>query len=154
MEKINVRKATQDEIKLVNNLCNEVKTYYALWDKDYPVIDNFIESFEGDGLFVITLDGKIIGSLSTEESPFSNEFISLTRFFILKDYQRKGYGSKLFSEVEKELSKKYEYTELLVNSLHPFGFKMYEKFGYSNLGKVDINFGTSNIYYRFIKKIR
>lgn len=149
-----VRIAKLDEIKLVNDLCNEVKTYYSLWDDEYPVIENFIESFEGEGLFVIELDGKIIGSLSTEESLISGDYISLTRFFILKDYQKKGYGKILMSSVERKLSSKYEYTELLVNTLHPYAFKMYKDYGYTDLGETDINFGTSNKYHRFVKKIR
>ena len=151
---INVRLAKESEIKLINDLCNEVKNYYSLWDDEYPVIDNFIESFEGDGLFVIELDGKIIGSLSTEESLISNDCISLSRFFILKDYQKKGYGKILMSYVEKELSNKYDYTELLVNTLHPFAFKMYKDYGYTDLGETDINFGTDNLYHRLVKKIK
>lgn len=147
---INVRKAKKDEVLKIYELCSEVKKYYSLWDDEYPLLENFQESFDMDGLFVLEKDKEIIGSIGIEESEYP-DYVSLTRFFIVKEYQRQGYGRLLFEGAEKLLKGRYQDLELLVNTMHPYAFKMYESFGYTDLGEVSVPWETIYKYHRFIK---
>ena len=40
------RLAKESEIKIVMEMCEEIKKTYPFWDEEYPILENFIESFE------------------------------------------------------------------------------------------------------------
>ena len=61
MNDVKFRKAKDCEIKKIYELCEEIKKDYPLWDDEYPVFDNFLESYEEDGLYVLCINSEIIG---------------------------------------------------------------------------------------------
>ena len=151
---IELRLAKENEVNLVNSLCNDVKKYYHLWDDEYPNYEMFLEDFNDKMLYVLTLDDKIIGSISIEESPKGIDHISLSRFFIVKEYQRKGYGRFVFQEIERQLKGRYDYLDLFVNTLHPFALKMYQSFGFTDLGESEVEWETIYKYHYLVKNIK
>ena len=149
---IEVRLAKLDEVKTIVELCEEVKKTYSLWDEEYPTLEFFMDSLNGPGLYVLLLDGKIIGSISLEES-IEEGCISLSRFFIVPRYQKNGYGKYLIMEVIEKLRGKYDSVDLFVDSRHPFALKMYQSFGFKDLGEWSVEWITDDIYHRLILKL-
>lgn len=157
MKKIKFRRAKEEEIEKVYLLCEEIKKDYPLWDEYYPVFDNFLESYEEDGLFVLCLDEEIIGSVSLETSSWQSNSISISRLMVKNKYRMKGYSKVLLSKVETIIKDRgFEYADLFVRFDHPFAVEMYEKAGYKNLGKFDTEWcdNITEYYYLLVKEMK
>lgn len=150
------RKSKENELEIVYKICEDIKKDYPFWDEEYPVFNNFLESYEEGGLFVLEINNKIVGSISVETSIYNQNYVTLSRFMIDRNERRKGYGRYIFNEIEKVMKKQgFEGIDLLVRYNHPFGLKMYESFGYQNLGKVETEWcdNINEYYLLFVKKI-
>ena len=157
MNDVKFRKAKECEIKKIYELCEEIKKDYPLWDDEYPVFDNFLESYEEDGLYVLCINSEIIGSISLETSSWRADSISISRFMVKEEYRRHGYGRLMFSKIENVIRERgFEYADLFTRNDHPFAIKMYEKLGYQNLGKFDTKWcdNITEYYYLFVKKLK
>ncbi len=151
-----LRKALEMEIDTVYKMCEDVKKTYPLWDEGYPIYDNFYESFEEGGLYVLDCGGEIVGSICLETGITNDNYLSLSRFMVKESERHKGYGKFIFQEMEKVVLKRgYEGIEFMVHKDHPFAFKMYESFGYKNMGKIPTPWDDGEIiYYLFSKKLK
>ena len=94
------RKAKEFEINIVMEMCEEIKKTYPLWDSEYPIIENFIESYEEGGLYVLEVDGIIVGSICLEAGISDSECLSLSRFMVKPSERKKGYGRLIFESIE------------------------------------------------------
>lgn len=150
---IKLKKASLEELDIINSLCEEAKKDYKLWDSEYPTYEDFLSCFEDVGVYILVDDSEIIGSISAEASDAGDNYVSLSKFFIVKKYKRHGYGRLLFKLIEEEFKNKYEYIDFYVDERHPFAFKMYESFGYTDLGRSSVSWESDHYYHRFIKRI-
>lgn len=129
------RKAKENEINIVLQMCEKIKETYPFWDSEYPVYENFFESFEEGGLYVLEVNNEIVGSICLEIGISSDECLSLSRFMVKPTERKKGYGKFIFESVEKEVIKRgYKKIDFLVHKDHPFAFNMYKSFGYNDQG--------------------
>jgi len=147
------RKAKEFEINIVMEMCEEIKKTYPLWDSEYPIIENFIESYEEGGLYVLEVDGIIVGSICLEAGISDSECLSLSRFMVKPSERKKGYGRLIFESIEKEVLKRgYKMIDFLVHIDHPFAFKMYESFGYTDKGIFETPWDEGIPHYHLLIK--
>lgn len=147
------RLAKESEIKIVMEMCEEIKKTYPFWDEEYPILENFIESFEEGGLYVLVEDDLIVGSICLEIGVSSNECLSLSRFMVRVGNRKKGYGRYIFSSVEQEVLKRgYKKIDFLVHKDHPFAFEMYKKFGYHDQGLFKTEWDGDTPHYHLLTK--
>lgn len=150
------RLVKEKELNLVIEMCEEIKKTYPLWDDEYPTFEDFYESFEEGGLYVLDVDGKIVGSICLGIGISDNKYLSLCRFMVSPDERKKGYGKIIFDSVEKEVLKRgYQDIDFLVHKDHPFGFVMYKNFGYTDMGpyRMPWDDGEEISYNLFVKKL-
>lgn len=147
------RLASFNEIKEVVEICEKIKETYPFWDEEYPIIDNFIESFNEHGLYVLIDDSLIVGSICVEDGVSSSDCKSLSRFMVRVDKRKQGYGKTIFESVEKEIKKQgFTKIDFLVHKDHPFAFKMYQKFGYADCGLFATAWDDGKPHYHLFKK--
>ena len=148
------RKALKSEINIVLDICNEIKKTYPFWDDEYPIYDNFLESFEEDGLYVLEVNNEIVGSISFEYGTLeSKDAMTLSRFMVKIGHRNKGYGKVIFEELEKEiLNRNIKKIEFLVHKDHPFAFKMYQNFGYQDQGIYETEWDDGDPHYHLFTK--
>lgn len=151
---IKFRKAKEIEIEEIFSIVKEIKKTSKVWDEEYPLIENFIESFDEGGLYVLVNDSDIIGSICVYKSETTMDCVGLARFLVNPKYQRQGYGRMIFEKIEAILKKEYKYIELYVDEVHPYAFLMYEKFGYTDLGERKTPWKEENKYHYLIKELQ
>lgn len=156
MKNMIFRKAKESELETVYKMCEDIKIDYPFWDEYYPIFDNFLESYQEGGLYVAETDKEIVGSISVEVSEYNANSVTLSRFMVRPDKRRNGIGRFIFLKIEEIMKKQgFEYIDLLVRFDHPFALKMYESFGYQNLGKVETEWcdNVNEYYLLYTKKI-
>ncbi len=149
------RRAQEKDITKIVELCEIVKKTYPLWNEYYPVYDNFYEDIQNNYLFVLEIEGEIVGSIGAEKSDWHENTLTLHMFMIHPDKREQGLGTKLFQEVEKLLVKEnWNQLDLLVRNDNLKAMKMYLTLGYQNLGRVETpwDFEKDKYYILFIKK--
>ena len=129
---IGFRKAVKGDLGAVAELIRKtVRTVYPAY---YPaeVADFFcmyhckervLPDIQAGNVWVLQLDGRIIGTGSIEEN-------HITRFYVLPEFQRKGYGTRIMQELEKRIGENYETVELDSSLVSCF---LYEKLGYHTI---------------------
>ena len=150
------RRALKEEINIIVDMCEEIKKTYPFWDEEYPIYENFLESFEEDGLYVLEVDKEIVGSISFEYGTLkSKDAMTLSRFMVKVGNRNKGYGKFIFESLEKEIIEKNIFKiEFLVHKDHPFAFKMYQSFGYQDQGLYATEWDEGFPHYHlFTKKL-
>ena len=151
-----LRLANEKEIIVIYNMCELIKNNYPFWDEEYPIYDNFLESYNDDGLYVLQVERDIVGSICLEKGITNKYSLSLSRFMIHPNYRRKGYGKIIFELIEHEVIKKgYNNIEFFVHKDHPFAFDMYKGFGYTDKGlyktEWDEDFPTYHLFTNELK---
>ena len=124
-----IRKAAKKDIDAVNEICRRCifECYAKYYSKGaverfaaYHGIENITDAVLSGEVYVICNGEKIIGTMSRDKN-------ELYRFFVLPEYQGKGYGGKLLSYCENEVFKDNN-TIMLGAALS--SFNMYIKKGY------------------------
>lgn len=126
---IELRKAKREDWREIMNLVHE--TVQNVYPHYYPsaVVDFFCEFHDkerilGDiqkgNVWVLVRGGKIIGTGSVEEN-------RIDRLYVLPECQKKGHGTYIIRELEKEIAKSFK-TVSLEASLA--SCMLYEKMGY------------------------
>ena len=123
------------------------KTYSKYYTKE--VVDfvlahhskeNMREQLPKEITLLLSENGKIVGTAS-----LCNNY--LLRFFILYEYQNKGFGKILLQELESKLDRNKFKQITLSSSLGAFEF--YKKYGYEILEFKKIPLPNDNIMYYF-----
>ena len=115
-----IRSASHNDVKGIHKLINPLEAGGYLIKRGKERIDHEIENF-----FVIEHDNKIVGCAALY--PY-NDYVEFACFAINKNYQSKGFGSKLYSyceEIAQEKNYKYLFA-LTTRTEHWFiekGFK-------------------------------
>jgi len=125
-----IRKAGPDELETIRNITHT--TINAIYPKYYPkgAVDFFlahhsIRNIEDDiaaGKVFLLLDddGKAAGTITIDGN-------DIGRFFVLPEYQGKGFGGALMSHAEEMIAKKYR--QIVLSSSLP-AKAIYMKKGY------------------------
>ena len=77
----------------------------------------------------------------------------IKRFFILPDYQSKGYGKKLLKELEKNIDRNKFYKLVLDSSLGAVKFYLKNDYLYKNYKIIDLSDGSYLCYLKMEKII-
>ena len=124
-----ITKATKEQIAIVQSIAYE--TINTIYPNYYPkgvvnfflnhhCIENILQDIEKNNVYLLSENGYYFGTGSIDEN-------YMGRVFILKEYQRKGYGSHLMDFLEEQIFSKYD--SILLNSSLP-AFNFYLKRGY------------------------
>lgn len=163
MEKL--RLAEKKELDDIYNICLSIKEIYRvnkinLWNEYYPTLDIFVDDCNNNNLYVYTIDDKIVGSISIEDSLLEDgikneDTCYLCRLMVKPDLQGNGIGTKIISEMEKLLkSKGYKKFEFLVSNCNPQAIKLYLRLGCINLGYIKTPWEEEDdFYYHFRKNL-
>ena len=117
---------------------------------------NFADEYKDVHLGVYCPEHGLIGALKVRVLEEEDEFLIrrkvalFKQIVIRKDLQRKGYGSKIFAELEDLLISK-GYKEVRFQG-HSGAVEFYEKLGFQKMGKVFKEEGIFQLIYR--KKIQ
>lgn len=158
-ENYRVELATIDDIDEIEKLYDDLNDYlearinYAGWKKGiYPRRETAINGIKNEGLFVLRLGNKIVGSvvLDNNQDPaysqinwknnFSKkEIIVVHTLVVSPKYMKQGIGEKLLDFVWEYSSKlKMKAIRLDVASHNKPAISLYEKHGYKYKGTVDL----------------
>ena len=92
-------------------------------------------------LKMVDEDDVIIGSVRAKES---NETVSIGKLMVHPDYRRKGYGTKLLSEIEQYFpNRRYE---LFTSTRSVNNIRLYQKFGYRIICEKAVNHELTFVY--------
>jgi len=145
-----ITKPTSDNLieitQLARIVANDIHMHgIDQWSDTYPAYQNFVFDLEHDGLYVVTFNNKIVGSISLlkENDPFYTELtwntanaLVIHRLMVHPDFMRQKIGSELFKfAIEK--AKQEGYPSLKVDT-HPDNYRMqnlilsmgFQKIGY------------------------
>jgi GNAT superfamily N-acetyltransferase len=133
------------------------KTIEEIYPKYYPrtAVDFFHKHHSKENMekqlpneytLVLFENNELIGTGTS----YNNE---IKRFFILPEYQGKGYGKKLLIELEKNIDIR-KYDEIMLDSsLGAVEFYKKNKYAYKNYKTIDLSNGNYLCYLEMIKNI-
>ena len=132
------------------------KTIEEIYPKYYPqsAVDFFHSHHSKETMkkqmpneftLVLLEDNKLFGTGTL----FENE---IKRFFILPEYQNKGYGKILLKELEKEINKKYDKI-ILDSSLGAVEFYQKNNYMYKDYKTINLSDGNYLCYLEMVKNI-
>ena len=116
-----IRRANSDDFNEVLKLMNEV--YLKRWEQRKDIFEKtqaigrgeyskYSGKYNADGIYVLELDGNIVGYLMWEIKPFSNDIhynrnnIMVFRdVYVLEEYRRCGIATRLYNEALKYAKK-------------------------------------------------
>ena len=116
-----IRRATSDDFNEVLKLMNEV--YLKRWEQRKDIFEKtqaigrgeyskYSGKYNADGIYVLELDGNIVGYLMWEVKPFSDDIhfnkslIMVFRdVYVLEEYRRCGIATRLYNEALKYAKK-------------------------------------------------
>ena len=148
-----IRKGKASEIEAllkITRACAQKMTAEGIhqWNEYYPSFEAFQNDCEREELFVLELEGKIIGciTLSSLKDPEYEEIQWLTpegknlyvhRLAVHPDYQGRGYAKTLMDYAESEAKNRGALSiRLDTFSLNPRNQKFYKARGYQQLGDI------------------
>lgn len=126
-----------------------IKGPNTVWDEEYPVRDNFLESLKYDGLYVALDNDKIIATVGIE--PAEDVFLNLPcwtkankpavgcRLGIDPDYQGKHISIPFQKYCLNDIynRKGYDYFRFFVDKINTRAIHVYERFGYTRVGETN-----------------
>ncbi|MBI1327278.1 MAG: GNAT family N-acetyltransferase [Alphaproteobacteria bacterium] len=126
----NLRKATMDDRETVFQLkkltlYNETLEKRGKWDDDFERA-RAAESFSADYMFMIELNGAVIGSVGLEEC---EGYYRLRQFFLRPEYQGQGIGSRVITDFIKQVAG--HPMRLKVGKPQHLSIKFYRKHGFA-----------------------
>ena len=135
------------------------------WGDDYPSKNHISKAISKGQLYLLMIEDEIIGAVILNEDQ-SNEWkqikwaetngraLVIHALVINPKHQNKGFGKRLLIECE-QYAKENRYTCLRLDSFakNPISNKLYQKFGYKNVGLVEFNIkpDENTEYYCFEK---
>jgi len=133
------------------------KTIEEVYPKYYPgsavdffhnhhSIENMKKQMPNEFTLVLTDNNKIMGTGTLS----GNE---IKRFFILPEYQGKGYGKTLLTELEKNIDKNKFDKFTLASSLGAVGFYQKNDYVYKNYKTINLSDGYYLCYLEMVKNI-
>jgi len=133
------------------------KTIEEIYPKYYPksAVDffhnhhskeNMKKQMPNEFTLVLTDNNKIVGTGTLSEN-------EIKRFFILPEYQGKGCGKKLLTELEKNIDKNKFDEFTLASSLGAVGFYQKNDYVYKNYKTINLPDGNHLCYLEMIKNI-
>ena len=116
------------------------------WTEEYPSNETITFDLSRDALFVLKIDNKIYGAISLEDDeevnalPYWNKALEpeaeFARICVLPDSQQKGIGRALLTFLHEELKRReYKGIHIVVNKFNPKALRLYDSFGYKNVGE-------------------
>lgn len=123
--KITYKRATTEDIStliLMEKSIGFSKTYSSMIEKY-----EWEEAIESGPVYVLEFDGKIVGNMTYEIKSADHVYIS--GLLILPEFQGKGLGKQVMSDILQEIGKVYR----IDLATHPDNFKaihLYEYFGF------------------------
>lgn len=101
------------------------------------------EDFKNGMLFLKgTIKGKLIGAVRGQ---IKDNTAHIGRLIVKKEFQNKGFGQALMKEIEKELNNCRRY-ELFTGHKSDRNLKLYEKLGYNECKRLEINHNLTLVY--------
>ena len=137
-----LRLAKECELDAVMNIYNDAKSYEGcVWNEYYPDRDILLADYNDKGLYVYTLEDKIIGAISVEVDEEIERLdcrkvkdgtqISFARVAIAKEYLNQGYGKKMVSALLSLLHEKgYTSAQILVSPKNISAVSVYKRLGF------------------------
>lgn len=123
-----IRKATINDIEEIVEIEKECfNDYFEFKDIKYEVMDNPFSK-----VYILILDKKIIGYI---DFWITFDSATITKIAIRKQYQNKGYGTKLMEFLISSLKEEKEvlFLTLEVRKSNAKAVSFYEKFGFSKI---------------------
>ena len=108
--------------------------------------ENMLKNLPNEYTEIIIENNKIIGTGSANNN-------DIGRFFILPDYQNKGYGKLLFKKLEKEILDKNYKTITLAASLGAVFFYVSCGFKFHEYKIIPVENGENLCYLEMIKEV-
>ena len=116
------------------------------WTEEYPSNETITFDLSRDALFVLKIENKIYGAISLEDDeevnalPYWNKDLEpeaeFARICVLPDSQQKGIGKALLTFFHEELKRRgYKGVHIVVNKFNPKALRLYDSFGYKNVGE-------------------
>jgi len=113
---------------------------------DYHSIENIIHDIQQENVYILCYSNKIIGTGTIE-----NNYIK--RLFVLKDFQKKGYGTYIMNFLEQTILKN-GYNEIILDAL-VISKDFFTKIGYLTINeKVWVVKSGKDFKYFEMKKIK
>ena len=136
--KITIRKLSQDDIKIVQQLMNELG--YPLDEEELLFNINMINQRNGI-ILVAELGGKVVGCLSAviNVSLAEGMFGEIVSLVVSKEYRGSGIGKCLVKHAEDWLKPKVEKIRIRANTIRLKAHKFYKSLGYEEV-KTQISF--------------
>lgn len=103
--------------------------------------DEVIEEFKSGVILKMTDKGKIIGSVRAREQ---NGTVYIGKLMVHPDYRRRGFGTRLLTEIERLFpNKRYE---LFTSTKSKGNIRLYENLGYKSFNEKEIKDGLIFVY--------
>ena len=130
--KITIRKLSQDDIKIVQQLMHELG--YPLDEKELLFNVNMINQRNGI-ILVAELDGKVVGCLSAviNVSLAEGMFGEIVSLVVSKKYRGLGIGKSLVIQAEDWLKPKVGKIRIRANTIRLKAHKFYKLLGYKEV---------------------
>lgn len=137
-----LRPAEKCDLDAVMQIYETAKHYDGcVWDEEYPNREIMLSDYENGGLYVYTLDNRIIGTISVIIDSDLEAFncwkvqngsqISFARIAIAEDFLNKGYGRRMVEELLKILNEKgYDSVQILVSPKNIAAMKIYKRLNF------------------------
>lgn len=120
------------------------KTFHL---KSMPQIEQTLESltaeFKNHTILKASLADTIVGSVRAYKN---NDTCYISRLVVLPEYQNKGIGKALMSEIENQFKNIVNRYELFTGSRDPRNLYLYNKLGYKSFKTEKCNNETSYVY--------
>ena len=133
-----------------------LNTKYCVWDEYYPSMDNIIEDYNNNSLYVIKDNNKIIAAISIVpvnelDDYFNNKnACEIARVGVLADYQNKGYGRLLVSNIIEIVKNRYDAIHLAVEVNNCYAIRLYEHFGFKRVCEAKMYDNTYFLYEKVL----
>jgi len=136
-----LRRATQDDYSFAYNLIKTNMKDYAVriwgtWNEDFQ--EKFFKNYFSTKIFqIIVVENKDVGIIALDKNKTA---IIIYEIHLLPQYQRKGIGSLIFSDIIKIAQKENLEITLKVLKINFAAQKFYNKFGFEKYGETETHF--------------
>lgn len=140
-----------EKILFVINKSNS-EAYKKIIPPEYfkePVLtlDELLEDFKSMTFYTHKLEDKVVGTAALKAE--SDEVGSIGWVYVLPEHQRKGVGTSLLTNIEKEaIRMKLKKLRVLANENAYWARNFYIKLGYKMINKIPRRFGDDVVYQK------
>jgi ribosomal protein S18 acetylase RimI-like enzyme len=141
--------ADKDDLQQILELQKECYKTEAELYSEYNIppltqtFDSINQEFEGGMLFLKGIvDGKLVGSVRGQ---IKDDTASIGRLVVKKEFQNKGLGKLLMTNIENQLNNCFRY-ELFTGHKSDKNIKLYQKLGYKEIKRQYVNDNLTLVY--------